>query len=363
MAQQSQESVVSVLVTDTTGVSFAEIRAGELHRLHAVPGEMRKAVGTTRRAVRHRRGLTLLSRVPERKVPVLNGPGDASAALPAPELPRQRNEVTVSGVTAGGTVLAFGDWNTDRLSPDLYALPWGADAWQHIEVPEDFALAHLAGSDGDIAHVVGGVGRAPAVLLADRRPALFAVDTARGTVTELPLPVAGPARRRWDRWRLSGIDPAVGKFEDAAYHDDVLVASASYGEYFEYEVLHAVDRARGTWSTVQLRNGECARAQYVDARRTAYTVTSFGNLWISQAGGPWQRTPLRKRLAEVTGVSTRGFAAGPAAFVDGRLLIDADGAVVACEPDGTRPRVLHWYDEDTDILAFVEPPAGTVGAA
>ncbi|MEU7027797.1 hypothetical protein AB0A60_14045 [Streptomyces sp. NPDC046275] len=354
---------MSVLVTDTTGVSYAEIRAGELNRLRPVPGDMRRGVGTNRRAVRHRRGLTVLTAVPETNVPVVNGAADASALSPAPKVPRDKGDADVAGVTAEGTVLALGSRSANRPSPALHALPWGADAWQDIEVPADFRLSFVAGSAGDTAYVTGGVGGASADPNAEERPALFAVDTARGTVTELPLPDGGPARRRRDRWRLSSIDPTVGRLEDGAFHDDVIVACASYGEAFEHEVLHAADRGRGAWSTLQLQVGEGALAQYVDGDRTGYAFTGFGNLWVSRAGGPWERTALRKRLTELLGASAREFRAGPAALVGGRLLLAADGAVVACAPDGGDPRVLCSYDEGTEIRCFVEPPAGGVGEA
>ncbi|MFE0702188.1 hypothetical protein [Streptomyces sp. NPDC058872] len=360
VTQRSQESVVSVLVTDTTGVSFAEIRAGELHRLHPVPGRATGGVGSSHRAVRHARGLSVLTRIQESNVPLLTGPADGTGLLPVPVTPGGAAPTLCLGVTADGTALATVKDRDAFPAEALYALDWGAGEWRPVEVPPGFVLHEVVSSTDGVAHVVGGVSKDPADVLGGERPALFAVDTARGTVTELPLPAAGPARPRWTRWLLPGTGPGPAALEHGTFHDGVLVAALSYGHAFEYEVLHAVHRERGTWSTAELRRDEAVTAHGVDARGTAYAVTTFGNLWTSRAGGPWRRTSLRSRLAELLGAAPSREPVTRAAFADGRLLLAADGAVLALGPDGSGGRVLCRYDEGTTIHAFVTAPAGTV---
>ncbi len=357
---------MSVLVADTAGVSFAEIRAGGLRRLGPVPGDTRGAIGTPRRAVRHERGLSVVARVQESDVPLLTGrSADASDLRPVPVTPGGPAPALVSGVAADGTALAVvGERRyPERLDGDLYALPWGADAWRPVPMPADVSMMWVVGSQGTTVHVVGATGAPAAASVLEMRPALFAVDVAGGTVTELPLPAQGPARPLRDRLLPAGIDPSAGRLEQGAFHGDVLVANASYGEAFEYEVLHAVDRRSGMWSTVRLRRDDAVAEQYVDAARTAYAVTYGAELWTSRAGGPWRRTPLRARLAGLLGVPESRARLNAAGFVGGRLLLAAAGGVVACALDGTAGRVLCRHGDDARVRAFVQPPAGAVDGA
>ncbi|MFB9392471.1 hypothetical protein ACFPM3_20855 [Streptomyces coeruleoprunus] len=351
---------MSVLVADTAGVSYAEIRAGELHRLRPVPGDATRTVGTSRRAVRHERGLSVLAEVRESDVPLLAGSSpDASDLRPVPVTPGGPAPVVVNGVAADGTALATVEHpDPGRLQGPLYALPWGAAEWRRLRVPDTFSLLWVAGSDGGTVYVVGATGAPGASSVLEMRPALFAVDVAGGGVAELPLPARGPERPLRDRLRLESIDPSVGRLEHGAFRGDVLVANASYGEAFEYEVLHAVDRRRGTWSTARLRRDDAVADQWVDAHGTAYAVTSGAELWTSRGGGAWQRLALRPRLAGLLGVDAARAGLGAAAFVSGRLLMAAAGAIVSCAPDGTDPRVLCRYGGDVRVHTFVRPPAG-----
>lgn len=351
---------MSAIVADAGGMSYAELRAGELHQLHTIPYEASRTGGAIVRAVRHDRGLIVAASVSGSNVPLLTGSADGSGLRPAPGIPgAPQDPAMLNGVTWDGTALVTleGRVLTGRPEP-MHFLRWGSQEWTPLDVPEGCFHLCVVGSEGDKAYVVGGRGPRMASNV-EMRPALFEVDFAKATVTELALPDAGPVLPRRHRLRGWGIDPAAGYLEHGAFNGDVLVANASYGYAFEWEVLHAISLSRGLWSAARLRRDSAVVEQHVAADGTAYAVTSDGDLWISHGAQTWQRTGLRSRMARVLGIPERSTVLQAVAFAGDRLLLATAKAVLSCAADGTAICVLAERGEGSArILHFVRPPVG-----
>ncbi|MFE0037750.1 hypothetical protein [Streptomyces sp. NPDC059015] len=265
-------------------------------------------------------------------------------------------------MSRGGTVLATVERRTGHgYRHSMHFLRPEAAEWSDLDVPEAFLPLHVAGSLGETVYLTGGAWDADSAADRERKPALFAADLSEGVVTEVALPASGPAVPLRDRLRRNSRDPAFGLLGRGAYHEDVLVSSSSYGHAFEYDVLHAVDRAAGLWATARLRRDDQATELWVAADSTAYALTAFGDLWTSNAGRAWRRSDFRDRLMRVLGNSPGGFGLQAAAFTGDRLLLATARAVVECAADGAGIRVLCRRDEEAPrILSFLQPPAGSL---
>ncbi|MEU0374990.1 hypothetical protein ABZ070_33310 [Streptomyces sp. NPDC006283] len=354
---------MSAIIADTGGLAFAEVTDGAVRRLHPIPWELttdRSAVAAA--ATLHGGGLSIVARIAASNVPLLIGSADGTDLRPAPGIPGAQAHADVHGVSRDGTVLATAERRTAHgYRHSAHFLRPEAATWSDLEVPDTFRLLHVVGSDGDTVYLTGGAEDASEATDREQKPALFAADLSKGVVTEVGLPVSGPAVPLRDRLRWNSCDPAFGLLGRGTFHRNVLVTSSSHGHAFEYEVLHAVDRASGLWATARLRRDDHLAEQWVAADRTVHGLTGFGDLWTSDAGGAWRHTDFRDRLTRVLGSNTKSIGLQAAAFTGDRLLLATTQAVVECAADGTDLRILCRRDEGAPrVLSFLRPPAGTL---
>lgn len=272
-------------------------------------------------------------------------------------------------IREGALHLSGGDEETTPEGPGrvteagLLEVRSGPEAgWQPLALPVEFDPQGVVGTDrdGDTVYATGGV-RLTSDEYGLERPALFAVDVAHARMAEVPLPARKPRRYWRDPFHTVWIDPSYGYLEGRGLlRDGLLVDNTSclvctIELYDSIDRLYAVDLERDRWSTVQLRSDAVPLDMHVGDDRTARAVTGRSGpgraeLWTSVAAGPWRRTPLRRPLAELTGMSDSAVKPHSARITSDRVLLSMAGAVVALGLDGTPQELLYRWYEDGSVV-------------